>query len=722
MLTIRRVTVEGFRGIASPLSLDFNAPAVFFFGENHCGKSSILNAIEWCLYGADAVGKDTGIRERTRWEVANRYYKGPGARTQVAVELVDRDGRVVEVERTLSGRGRSKGGSLTVRLPDGTVLHEEEAEERLAQLIGLSFDDFKCAIYQHQEAVRALLVDEPRNRNEAFDRLLGTYDMREFLSSLQTFKESDIKKEANNLRSTAGSTRKIRVEERRRELDDWARRLREEGFDPDTVTFETARGLAENLLADLDRTLSRVELAEPLPPVPQSIEGMKPFFDRIVAVAERARMRVPDALNARTLSGQLADLEALRTRLDETAKRLEEERASLRGLLERHGDPRELEASIRQLEQTIEELVAAQTIAQRQGTLMKDAIEYVERAAPGSNECPVCGTPIENLAGHLKDRHAALQHELVERQHAALQSARDQKEAKESALRGIRKEERVVASFEKEMAELRDNLAHLIGRALAPDDDPAAVIARQISAVRSQLDSIRKELDRSTEALRVIAEDATKGAHVSSFLDAQERFRRASKPADPKLERAVDNAIERASRLTADVETIRLAIAKLATEIADEKVTRARHDIDRFFFAITSFPAASHISLQVSTSSRDRKNEYRLLGDDGRDIEPILSQGDYNALALAIFLALGGELPSSTLGFIMLDDPSQSLGSEHKRRLAEVLAEAVARRQLIVATMDVEFQDALRSAIEKLKLEYTVSSWSKEAGPKVELR
>src|SRR5437588_6511220 len=103
MLLPRRLTVQGFRGFRDAVEFHFDRPATLFFGENRSGKSSTLNAIEWCLFGDDCLGKQTGIRERIGWVVANRHLPAPELR--VALELANHSGTVV-VERRQSQAGK----------------------------------------------------------------------------------------------------------------------------------------------------------------------------------------------------------------------------------------------------------------------------------------------------------------------------------------------------------------------------------------------------------------------------------------------------------------------------------------------------------------------------------------------------------------------------------------------------------------------------------------
>jgi DNA repair exonuclease SbcCD ATPase subunit len=87
-------------------------------------------------------------------------------------------------------------------------------------------------------------------------------------------------------------------------------------------------------------------------------------------------------------------------------------------------------------------------------------------------------------------------------------------------------------------------------------------------------------------------------------------------------------------------------------------------------------------------------------------------------LALAIFLglaAVGAE--NAVFGFIMLDDPSQSLGSDHKRQLVKVLNDMLSCKRLVVATMDRELRGLLAEGLTRAKTEYSYSPWTQEKGP-----
>jgi ABC-type lipoprotein export system ATPase subunit len=65
------------------------------------------------------------------------------------------------------------------------------------------------------------------------------------------------------------------------------------------------------------------------------------------------------------------------------------------------------------------------------------------------------------------------------------------------------------------------------------------------------------------------------------------------------------------------------------------------------------------------------------------------------------------------MGFIVFDDPSQSLDLAHKKALADVLSEIGAEQQILVATQDEELQQELKRTKQKTKAQIVeLESWT----------
>lgn len=102
---LHSVAIEGFKGFTDIQKIEFSEKHMFLFGRNSCGKSSVVEAIRWCLFG---------LAERPDTEVRNVYYDP--SECQVSMELKSSDG-IWKVQRQLRpGAERSR---LTITNPAG---------------------------------------------------------------------------------------------------------------------------------------------------------------------------------------------------------------------------------------------------------------------------------------------------------------------------------------------------------------------------------------------------------------------------------------------------------------------------------------------------------------------------------------------------------------------------------------------------------------------------
>jgi DNA repair exonuclease SbcCD ATPase subunit len=124
--------------------------------------------------------------------------------------------------------------------------------------------------------------------------------------------------------------------------------------------------------------------------------------------------------------------------------------------------------------------------------------------------------------------------------------------------------------------------------------------------------------------------------------------------------------------------------------------------------------------MEVTQDRRTGLNSYAFRSTDGTDPIPILSQGDMNCLALSLFLGLARATgDTQPFAFLMLDDPAQSLGSEAKRQLVDVLEDVATWRKMIIATPDDSFLELLETTITKSKAVYEFVGWSEKDGPEI---
>jgi DNA repair exonuclease SbcCD ATPase subunit len=246
-LRLATLRAEGFRGICDPICVDFHDQTTVLSAPNGSGKTSILGAIEWALFGELMYQPK---ENSTNDELVNIRHRTQTA--TVTVELEGDDGITVITRSKKAGK---RAAEAIVRLPNGAELTGAEATTTLFRLLDLTFEDFYRAVYLHQESVRGLLTDDPRIRNEALDRLFGVEKLRDMLKALsgstKPVRDALDRLEKSNATAVARLTGAVGAVEgqRQRALED----AKKKGLSEADLTFDVVTDLAQQVIDSLTR-------------------------------------------------------------------------------------------------------------------------------------------------------------------------------------------------------------------------------------------------------------------------------------------------------------------------------------------------------------------------------------------------------------------------------------------------------------------------------------
>ena len=116
---IHRLGIEGFKAFAAPQLFEIGGH-VFVFGRNGLGKSSVVEAVRWCLFG---------LADRPEAEVRNVFYSA--GECKVELELEGPGGRWRLQRRLRPGSGRS---DLTIQDPSGAAVQQSKVFPHIARL------------------------------------------------------------------------------------------------------------------------------------------------------------------------------------------------------------------------------------------------------------------------------------------------------------------------------------------------------------------------------------------------------------------------------------------------------------------------------------------------------------------------------------------------------------------------------------------------------------
>lgn len=358
-MNLQSITLRNFKSYGpSPQTVDLsNVDAVGIGGRNGAGKSTIIEALTFALFGKATT---TEIRELGDDALINdRASEG-----YVSVTF-EKDGNVYTAERSVRRRGVGKARLTSPVLPH-PIADVRAVNAKVESLLGMSYETFVSSTIVRQDEMDRLTAKQPAERKEILANIFGlqayeamrekaherAWAIRSEISGLEAEKktlEARISQEEVVARRLAGHEARIKelgerrqgAEAGRKEVEGRLAEVREKKADFDAKTSER-RALAEQLAKDQ-----------------AVVEGIRKQIDETVSVGK--------------------ELEALKPSL--------EERARLNDELQRLTQQRE------RLRVTIAELrEAVQSIGQRLQEESENCSKIKDYRVP---ECPICKRPLD---------------------------------------------------------------------------------------------------------------------------------------------------------------------------------------------------------------------------------------------------------------------------------------------------------------------------------------
>jgi DNA repair protein SbcC/Rad50 len=717
---LKALDVEGFRGANKKVHLDFSPRATVLSAWNGRGKSTLLGAIEWALFGELRFQPS---ENRTRDELVSLFH--PAGRASVQVTL-SRGSEDIRVSRTrVVGK---MGSSLEVRDGSGQTLEGDEAADFIFRLTGLGFDDFYRAAFLHQDSIRGLLTEEQKDRDEALDRLLGVETIRNLLTSIplrpvSTALDEIEDQEGRLMERLAGAGG---VAEGTRS------RAREEaigaGYAEEELNLK--KGLEETLalLADLRRACLKYDAEAPGEVTVENLEDLERAARRIKAATRAVRLTVGKESPLDVAVGRLGMLKKWRVEIETAQTDLQAAQTAVEEHGKEHGKPEQWAETRSSLLQAIERNEGALHVLDVHGKVVADAIAYLE-AVPSSRECPVCGDPKEaaKLATLLRTKISKGQATEVRRLREEVTDAKGKIEgiAELETRRG-----RLVAESERCAASLKETLDTTwrdLGKK-GTTGDPLATIKKEEVALNGKLQGLRNlNLEREGD-LQKLDDGADRLRALQRFIKADSEFQRVREKAEGRDDRGAKAFEEDKKQLIAlrsELESIIQALNGLSTGRAQEALARCGEDISRLYGSLCNHPYFDGLKIEVSQKAVQgvQRNTYRIIAYSSKDGQRTaassrLSTAQMNCVALSAYLSLAKVL-THNLGFILLDDPSQNLDAEHKKALAGVIKGLFPSLQVVVGTHDAEFDEFLRSDLGREDVSWYDLNWNPRDGTSV---
>ena len=162
---LKHISLAGFRGAYRPLEIPMDKQTILF-GPNGSGKTTVLQAITWAIYGKYPL-------------FSGAIFVDEDALVNDFVEPAKAEVRLMLSDGTTITRTRKKQSSTTRGAnPLSLSFQANDPQGALEELIGLDLDEFSAAVHLHQETIRDFLTTSPEERSATIDRMIGTHLLR----------------------------------------------------------------------------------------------------------------------------------------------------------------------------------------------------------------------------------------------------------------------------------------------------------------------------------------------------------------------------------------------------------------------------------------------------------------------------------------------------------------------------------------------------------------
>jgi len=736
-----RLELKNFLAYRNPLPLDFNGLHVgVLVGENGAGKSSLLDALTWVLWGRARAKRDEELVHQGQTEMRVELTFGLGGdiyRVVRARKIGRGAGSVLDLQSRVDGRWSPLG--------EPTI---PKTQAKIERLLRLSYETFINSAYLVQGQADAFTGKKPAERKQVLADILGlqaweTYEDRakqrvRAIEGQLAGIDAVLAEIENELAQRETYARELDVAERR--AAEVAEQLRQ--AEAEWSLIESARQALVGLQRQIDDAMRQSrDAARELNTLDADLREMQSRADTAALAAEI------DGLEAalRTLEAAEAEREALETRRRTVA----EEAGALAGANQ------VAQAEAETLKRRMTEL---QTDAAAQARRIRDgARAEAERlrarvaglAAAETAECPLCGQPLsEHKRDDLLDeleREAQMRLATAEGEAVALEGAAAERAKGLEAEVGARREQYRMNTarlktlrddqgrFDREAAELQTRLREkpalaqrlaerraALAEAAAAQERIKALIERRARWAKARLDADERVRTLETEGRahreRLAGADARQRA-LDTLRTDDARARAGVGAAEQRLRalegRAAQREARKAERTTLAerkglFEELREAFGKRGAPamIIETAVPEIETEANRLLGKMTDGRMTVRINMQRETAAGDVREtlDIQIADPLGTRAYELYSGGEAFRVNFAIRIALSQLLArraGTQLHTLIVDEGFGVLDAVGRERLVEAInAVQTDFERILVVTHIEELKDAFPARIE----------------------
>ena len=656
----------------SDTKLKFEDGVTIFVGDNGAGKSSIIDAITFSLFGQHTRKSNKGlIRRGTNQGYAKIEFSIKDKKYET-VRKIDTKGSLSAIfsETTNNNRVEIAAGE---RKQFG-----ESMTEQVEKTIGMNFEKLKIASIVQQGELNSIINAKPREFKELLNAIIGIDKLDIASDTMQKV----TKEFREKIRTDLG-------------YDDTHIEILERDFEKYQQDIKEAEPEKNQL------ELKQKEIQEELKTLQKELEIETPKIDKIKQLELRKN---------ELLTYVKDTIEEIRQQISENEHKIRD----CKGCFEEIKLKGNFEIKIQKIEEAVEETLKKIQEMSSQIASLKEKQILASKLQLKDNKCPVCDSTVEKLnpffqEEHIKDEINRLQGDIKlkekerdmysQKRKEFLEKVQKTRDA-EATLRAhsINNEEEVI-KIQKETQIQKEKLPLLNNNNL-----------KQISQIDNHAELIFQNISK--------LEVETKGFNEKEFLNLKKTIIEKQTIVS-QIDQQMGGVLEKIDKAKKQIETIQKSILEL------KKVKEYILRLDKIQMNIFSRDgsvatslrswALNSISVKASEylSYLNTKIQRIALSEKSRDVSiacysktevlelESLSGGEKVSVALALRLGMASLLGSSNLNLMILDEPTTHLDAERKKSLVRVLSQlseisnSQSPMQFLIITHDAEiFEDS----------------------------
>ncbi|MFB5617062.1 MAG: AAA family ATPase [Nitrosopumilus sp.] len=664
----------------SETKLDFDNGVTVFVGHNGAGKSSIIDAITFALFGKHTRKSSKGLIKRGATQGFSKVEFMVNGIPYQAVRKIDSKG-------TLAAKFSKKIDGETIEIAAGERKQfGESMTNEIEKTIGLDFEKLKIASIVQQGELNSIIKAKPKEFKELLNAIIGIDKLDVASNSLKEVNKNfrDKIKERLGYDDT-------HIDILKRDLERYQNELLESK--PQKERLEEQQKKLQNDISKL-----RIKIDEDAP----KIDKIKQLEIRKNELQAYAR----DAI--REIQQEIREKER---KIDDCEECLE-----YLGLTE------DLEAKIDRVNQAITDTQKKiQELSNKMASLKEKKILAVKLQLK-DNKCPVCDSEVEKLNPLFQKEHLEKELEQIQDKIKSTEIEQEMYNDKKRAFshklqKAIDAEATLKAHAIRSKEELEKIKEDIEGKKISVQKIPTT--SNQNFLEMSQIDSHSKLIFETISKL----EKEIQGFDEREFINLKNSIDEKQMNLS-NIDQQLGAIIEKISKNEKEVKTIQNNLTELSI------VKKYMLELDSIQTKVFSRDGAVATSLRswalnaISTKASEyltllnTKIQRIQLSEKARDITitchsrkevldlESLSGGEQVSVALALRLGMANLLGASNLNLMILDEPTTHLDAERKKSLVSVLSQlsnisnSEMPMQFIIITHDAEiFED---STVEKI--------------------